>query len=177
MNGRLALVEKERQFAQEREIFPGKVEMKPSRSKRSSSPAAVPPTSSTTSLSRPRRWLFRLAAMVLGPLLLLAILEVGLRLAGIGHPMSFFLPMQINGKACLVENDRFGWRFFGPEMARAPFPFVIPKVKPPDTIRVFVFGESAALAIPSRNSASAAFWNPCWRAAIQTNTLKSSIRP
>ncbi len=86
--------------------------------------------------------------MVLGPLLLLAILEVGLRLAGIGHPMSFFLPMQINGKACLVENDRFGWRFFGPEMARAPFPFVIPKVKPPDTIRVFVFGESAAFGDP-----------------------------
>jgi hypothetical protein len=45
--------------------------------------------------------------------------------------MSFFLPMQINGKDCLIENDRFGWRFFGPDMARAPFPFVIPKVKPP----------------------------------------------
>lgn len=97
---------------------------------------------------RPRRWLFRLAAMVLGPLLFLVILEAGLRLAGVGHPMSFSLPMQVNGKDCLIENDRFGWRFFGPEMARAPFSFVIPKVKQPDTIRVFVFGESAAFGDP-----------------------------
>ncbi|HXD00944.1 MAG TPA: tetratricopeptide repeat protein [Verrucomicrobiae bacterium] len=33
-------------------------------------------------------------------------------------------------------------------MARTPFPFVIPKVKPPDTIRIFVFGESAAFGDP-----------------------------
>jgi tetratricopeptide (TPR) repeat protein len=99
-------------------------------------------------LSRVRRWLFRVAAVVLGPLLFFLILEAGLWLAGIGHPMSFFLPMHVNGKDCLIENDRFGWRFFGPEMARAPFPFIIPKVKPPDTIRVFVFGESAAYGDP-----------------------------
>jgi tetratricopeptide (TPR) repeat protein len=99
-------------------------------------------------MSRTRRWLFRLMAIVLGPLLFLLILEAGLRFAGVGHPVSFFLPMKINGKDCLVENDRFGWRFFGPEMARAPYPFVIPKVKPPDTIRVFVFGESAAYGDP-----------------------------
>jgi len=86
--------------------------------------------------------------MVLGPLLLLLLLEVGLRVAGVGHPMSFFLPMKVNGKDCLIENDRFGWRFFGPDMAREPFPIVIPKIKPPDTIRVFVFGESAAFGDP-----------------------------
>jgi tetratricopeptide (TPR) repeat protein len=85
---------------------------------------------------------------VLGPLLFLLILEAGLRLAGIGHPMSFFLPMQIDGKDCLIENDRFGWRFFDPDMARTPFPFVMPKVKPADTVRVFVFGESAAYGDP-----------------------------
>jgi tetratricopeptide (TPR) repeat protein len=121
--------------------------MKPSRSKRSTSPAA-PAKASIAPMPRKRRWLFRLAAMGLGPLLLVLILDAGLRLAGVGHPMSFFLPMQINGKDCLIENDRFGWRFFGREMARAPFPFVIPKVKPPDTIRVFVFGESAAYGDP-----------------------------
>jgi tetratricopeptide (TPR) repeat protein len=99
-------------------------------------------------MSRVRRRLFGLAAAALGPLLFLLILEGGVRLAGVGHPMSFFLPMQIAGKDCLIENDRFGWRFFGPEMARTPFPFVIPKVKPPNTIRVFVFGESAAYGDP-----------------------------
>jgi tetratricopeptide (TPR) repeat protein len=99
-------------------------------------------------LTTSRRWIFRVAAIVLGPVFFLLILEVGLRLAGVGHPMSFFLPMQVAGKDCRVENERFGWRFFGPEMARAPFPFVIPKQKQPDTIRVFVFGESAAYGDP-----------------------------
>jgi tetratricopeptide (TPR) repeat protein len=92
--------------------------------------------------------LFRLAAAFLGPLLVLLLLEVVLKVAGVGHPMSFFLPMKINGRDCFVENDRFGWRFFGPAMARAPFPFVIPKSKAPGTIRIFVFGESAAYGDP-----------------------------
>jgi len=86
--------------------------------------------------------------MALGPMLCVLVLEAGLRLAGVGHPMSFFLSAQINGRDCLIENDRFGWRFFGPDMARAPFPFVIPKAKPPGTLRVFVFGESAAYGDP-----------------------------
>jgi tetratricopeptide (TPR) repeat protein len=62
--------------------------------------------------------------------------------------MSFFLPMRIDGKNYVIENDRFGWRFFGPDMARAPFPLVMPKPKPSGTIRVFVFGESAAYGDP-----------------------------
>ncbi len=121
--------------------------MKSPRSKGSSARGRSPPAHP---LPRPRRrlWLFRLAAAVLGPALLLVAVEAGLRLAGVGHPMSFFLPLRINGKDCLIENDRFGWRFFGPEMARSPFPLVIPKVKAPDTIRVFVFGESAAYGDP-----------------------------
>jgi tetratricopeptide (TPR) repeat protein len=86
--------------------------------------------------------------MLLVPLLFLLILEAGLRLAGFGHPVSFFLSTKINGQDCFVENDRFGWRFFGPERARNPFPFVIEKIKPPETIRVFVFGESAAYGDP-----------------------------
>ena len=86
--------------------------------------------------------------MVLGPSLFLMLLEAGLRLFGVGYPAAFFLPMQVNGKGCLIENDRFGWRFFGSEMARTPFPLLFPKVKPPGTIRVFVFGESAAFGDP-----------------------------
>jgi len=86
--------------------------------------------------------------MILGPVLLLLLLEAVLRLSGVGYPMSFFLPMKINGAGCLVENERFGWRFFGPEIARAPFPFAIPEVKPSGTVRIFVLGESAAYGDP-----------------------------
>jgi len=121
--------------------------MQPPRSKGSSS-GDQSARAARAPRSRRRLWLFRLAAAVLGPVLLLLVVEAGLRLAGAGHPTSFFLPMRINGKDCLIENDRFGWRFFGPEMARSPFPLVIPKIKAPDTIRVFVFGESAAYGDP-----------------------------
>src|SRR5208282_5740922 len=121
--------------------------MQPSRSK-SSSASATSGSASAASIPGARRWCFRLAAMVLGPVLFLLVVEAGLRLAGFGHPMSFFLPRPINGKDCVIENDRFGWRFFGPDMARNPFPFVLPKVKPADTIRIFVFGESAAYGDP-----------------------------
>jgi len=122
--------------------------MKRSRSKRPSPPAAAPKPPASAPLSHSRRWLFRLAAMLLVPVLFLATLEAGLRLAGFGHPMSFFLPLKIAGQDSFVENSRFGWRFFGPDMARAPFPLAFPKLKPADTIRIFVFGESAALGDP-----------------------------
>ena len=122
--------------------------MKRSRSKSHSPPAIPPKPPATAPLSRSRRWLFRLVAILLVPVLFLVILEAGLRLAGFGHPMSFFLPMKIAGQDSLVENSRFGWRFFGPDMARAPFPLAFPRLKPADTIRVFVFGESAALGDP-----------------------------
>jgi tetratricopeptide (TPR) repeat protein len=97
---------------------------------------------------RPARWGFRLLAAAGIPLLLLATTELGLRLAGIGYPASFFLEQTIRGKRCLVDNPRFGWRFFPPEAARTPRNVVIPAEKPADTIRIVILGESAALGDP-----------------------------
>jgi tetratricopeptide (TPR) repeat protein len=95
-----------------------------------------------------RLWLFRLMALVLMPLLFLLLVELALRLAGFGYPTAFFLTRQIRGKDCLIQNDQFGWRFFGAEKARSPCPFVLPKAKLPGTVRIFVFGESAAFGDP-----------------------------
>ena len=47
-----------------------------------------------------------------------------------------------------VQNNRFGWRFFGPAMARIPEPICLSQVKGTNTIRIIVFGESAALGDP-----------------------------
>src|SRR5947208_7632356 len=77
-------------------------------------------------LSGKRLWLFRLAAVLLVPAILLLLLEGSLRLVGIGYPTSFFLPAQINGKKAFVPNNRFGWRFFGTVLTRQPLPFVLP---------------------------------------------------
>ena len=48
----------------------------------------------------------------------------------------------------LVDNPRFGWRFFPPAVARAPRPLYLSARKPVGTVRIFVFGESAAMGDP-----------------------------
>jgi tetratricopeptide (TPR) repeat protein len=53
-----------------------------------------------------------------------------------------------HGEKTFVQNNQFGWRFFGPRAARQPAATSIPRVKPPDTVRIFVFGESAAYGDP-----------------------------
>jgi tetratricopeptide (TPR) repeat protein len=94
------------------------------------------------------RWFFRLAALMLVPLLVWGGLEAMLRLVGYGHPTTFFLHRVIKGQDCLVENDQFGWRFFGSAMARAPRVMAVPATKPPETVRIYVLGESAAYGDP-----------------------------
>lgn len=99
-------------------------------------------------VSRRRVWLFRLIASVGLPLLFFTLLELGLRLFGYGYPTSFLLPARIEGQDVLIQNDRFTHRFFGPNLARSPFPLAISRVKHPETVRIFVFGESAAYGDP-----------------------------
>ncbi|MGA2852616.1 MAG: tetratricopeptide repeat protein, partial [Verrucomicrobiota bacterium] len=82
------------------------------------------------------------------PLLCFGLLELGLRLAGFGYPTAFLLKSSNHGEKTFVQNDRFGWRFFGPRAARVPEATSIPREKPPDTVRIFVFGESAAYGDP-----------------------------
>jgi tetratricopeptide (TPR) repeat protein len=86
--------------------------------------------------------------LTLVPLLFLAASECVLRIAGYGHPTSFFLRTQINDQPVYVENADFGRRFFPVEMARSPSPLVFPADKATNTFRIFVLGESAALGDP-----------------------------
>jgi tetratricopeptide (TPR) repeat protein len=48
----------------------------------------------------------------------------------------------------LTDNPKFGWRFFPREVARAPRPLFLAAQKPAGTVRIFVFGESAAMGDP-----------------------------
>ncbi len=75
-------------------------------------------------------------------------METGLRLAGYGHPTSFFLQTIAGGTNTLIDNTWFGLRFFPPALARSPAPISFPAEKPADTYRIFLFGESAALGDP-----------------------------
>ncbi len=99
-------------------------------------------------MSRRRLWLFRICAPLAGILLIVGGLELALRLYGYGYPTSFFLKTEISGKDYYVSNDRFGYRFFPPALARTPVPMRMEVNKPANTYRIFVFGESAAMGDP-----------------------------
>jgi tetratricopeptide (TPR) repeat protein len=123
-----------------------------SRKKKGASGRANPsPKTSNPKATGPspgRLWCFRLLTVLGIPIVLLGVLEVILRLAGFGYPTSFLLSSQRYGQPVFVQNNRFGWRFFGPVMARLPKPLCISKTKSSNTIRIIVFGESAAMGDP-----------------------------
>ena len=83
------------------------------------------------------------------PLFILGLLELALRLAGYGYPTHFLLLDRLNGQRIVRDNQQFGWRFFPPAIARTPRPVVLSPIKPPQTCRIYVFGESAAFGDPS----------------------------
>ena len=99
-------------------------------------------------LSPARKWLFRLIALVVLPLLLLGGAEAALRLVGYGYPTGFFKRIRVGQQEYLINNENFSLRFFPPQLARWPDPFMFPATKAPDTVRIFIFGESAAMGDP-----------------------------
>lgn len=99
------------------------------------------------SLPTRRKWFFRLAALGL-PVLVFGLLELGLRLFGFGSPASFFVKNPVAGQNTVVENRQFSRRYFTRELMRIPKPLAFSPAKPPQTLRLFVFGESAAEGDP-----------------------------
>ena len=93
-----------------------------------------------------RRWLFTIVSITIVPFLLLLGTELGLHLAGFGYPSNYFVKKRNN--KTFLSNQRFGWRFFSPQMARNPFLFNLPLEKPAGTYRIFVLGGSAAKGEP-----------------------------
>ncbi len=81
-------------------------------------------------------------------MLLLLLLEGGLRLAGYGYATGFFQTVQVAGKERVIENEQFSRRFFPKRLARRPLPISFPATKEPGVYRVFVMGESAAMGDP-----------------------------
>lgn len=85
---------------------------------------------------------------LLFPLLVLGLVEVGLRVSNYGYPTGYWLETEIHGERCWIPNEAFSRRFFPRQLARSPNLEVVKASKPADTRRVVVFGESAALGDP-----------------------------
>jgi tetratricopeptide (TPR) repeat protein len=81
--------------------------------------------------------------------LLLAGLELGLRLGGFGHSPHFFRKTTTpDGEVVWRENRNFTTPFFGEALVRRPLPVRLPLKKAPGTVRLFVLGSSAAMGDP-----------------------------
>jgi tetratricopeptide (TPR) repeat protein len=99
-------------------------------------------------MSGRRKWLFRLTAMVVAPLLFVALFEGGLRLGGYGHSTAFFVGP--DGDRIYRTNSKYGWRFFPGAVAREPIPSDM-SAKAAGTVRIFVLGSSAARGTPNHS--------------------------
>ena len=95
-----------------------------------------------------RIWLFRLAALIFIPALLVLLLEFGLRLTGYGFQAKPIIKCEIKGRRAYCDNVKFSWLFFPPNIAREFTPFVIPAEKSQNSYRIFICGSSAAQGDP-----------------------------
>jgi tetratricopeptide (TPR) repeat protein len=83
---------------------------------------------------------------ILVPVVLLVLIEVGLRLGGYGTRSDFFVP--IEEQRAYTTNPNFARQFFPPALARLPQPIRVSFDKPDDVMRIVVLGGSAAMGEP-----------------------------
>ncbi len=99
-------------------------------------------------LSRCKIWTFRFVAVIVLPVFLLVLFELGLRFSGYGYETDAILTVHKAGQTFCYNNPKFTWRFFSPQLARESEPYMFPAVKADNTCRIFVLGASAALGVP-----------------------------
>jgi tetratricopeptide (TPR) repeat protein len=110
--------------------------------------AQITEAAAKTPSARSRRWLAISATTVMAPALLLVLVEVVLRVCGVGMPTGVMRPCTDQGRLAFCDNQFFAAPFFPPGMYRTPRPYVIPARKSPGTYRIFVLGESVAWGDP-----------------------------
>lgn len=95
-----------------------------------------------------RFWLPRIAFAILAPVALLALVEGALRVFHVGYPTSLMIPETLHGKSTTCFNPFFPAPYFPPGMIKEPQNFCLDTVKQPDSYRIVVLGESAAMGDP-----------------------------
>ncbi|HUN60777.1 MAG TPA: tetratricopeptide repeat protein [Candidatus Sulfotelmatobacter sp.] len=95
-----------------------------------------------------RVWILRIAFALVAPVLLLVLLEGGLRLFHVGYSTALMEPCTIHGQPASCYNLFFPAPYFPPGIIKAPQFFSIPAMKSQSTYRIVVLGESAAEGDP-----------------------------
>jgi tetratricopeptide (TPR) repeat protein len=99
-------------------------------------------------VTRWRYWAPRIASAILVPVFFFGIIELGLRLSGVGFSTELLVPCTLKGQPAACYNLFFPAPFFPPGMIKTPQAYAIPAGKPQGTFRIFVLGESAAMGDP-----------------------------
>jgi tetratricopeptide (TPR) repeat protein len=105
-------------------------------------------SSKISSPNKKRRLLFKMIALVGGPLIFLGCLELILLLFGFGYQTGALLKRDIGNREVYYQNPRFAWRFFPRNLARKSYAYMFDVKKPPQTYRIFLLGASAAAGTP-----------------------------
>jgi len=95
-----------------------------------------------------RRWILQFVAAVAIPAVVLVILELALRIAGVGFSTNLLVSCTVKGTPASCYNLFFATPYFPAGMVQTPRLYSIPKTKAPNTYRIFVLGESAAMGDP-----------------------------
>jgi tetratricopeptide (TPR) repeat protein len=95
-----------------------------------------------------RRYVLRAVAAIAVPILMLILVEMGLRFFDVGYSTELLQPCTIHGRAASCYNLFFPAPFFPPGMIKTPQLYSIPAEKASGTYRIFVLGESAAMGDP-----------------------------
>jgi len=82
------------------------------------------------------------------PLVILGVIELSLRFAGVGYSPELLVPCTVRGAPASCYNLFFAAPFFPAGMVQTPRLYSIPATKAPGTYRIFVLGESAAMGDP-----------------------------
>ncbi len=97
---------------------------------------------------RSRQLVSKILVAVIIPVLLLGLVEIGLRAFKIGNPTSATRPCTVGGHPASCDNPFFSSTFFPHGMERTPRPYAILPGKPNTTVRIVILGESAAYGDP-----------------------------
>ncbi|MCW8848531.1 MAG: tetratricopeptide repeat protein, partial [Melioribacteraceae bacterium] len=99
-------------------------------------------------LSKRRLWLFRLIALIIIPIIILSLIEFGLRIFHFGYPTTALVESTSNDTNYVYENAEFSKRFFPSKLAQEFIPLRFKADKPKGVYRIFILGGSAAQGIP-----------------------------
>ena len=94
---------------------------------------------------------FSFITIFLVPLLFFVLLELGLKIAGVGTSYDYFGEIDINGKPHYQENPYFADQFYPASLVINPRENTFTVERAPELIRVFILGGSAALGFPHKN--------------------------